>query len=94
MTPESCPNCGADIPRKAKACPECGADDSTGWSDEAHVSSLGLPDASFDYDEFAEREFGKKKALPYGIKMLWWVVAIGLVAIFIFGFFKWILKSF
>ena len=27
MSPEACPNCGADVPRKAKACPECGADE-------------------------------------------------------------------
>ena len=23
--PETCPNCGADVPRGALACPECGA---------------------------------------------------------------------
>jgi hypothetical protein len=30
MPPEFCPNCGAEVPRKAKACPECGADEETG----------------------------------------------------------------
>lgn len=91
MTPETCPNCGADVPRRAKACPECGADEQTGWSDEAQASSLGLPDESFDYGEFTEREFGKKKALPYGVKLFWWLVAIAVAAIFILGLFKWIL---
>jgi uncharacterized membrane protein YvbJ len=89
MTPETCPNCGAEVPRGAKACPECGADDKTGWSEEACASSLGLPDESFDYGEFVEREFGKKKVLPYGIKWLWWLVAIVLIALFIFGMVKW-----
>jgi hypothetical protein len=88
--PETCPNCGADVPRNAKACPDCGADEATGWSEEAHASSLGLPDESFEYDEFVEREFGKKKALPYGVKWFWWAVAIGVAVIFIFGMFKWI----
>ena len=90
MTPETCPNCGADVPRNAKACPECGADEQTGWSEEAYASSLDLPDESFEYDEFVEREFGKKKALPYGVKWFWWVVAIGIIALFILGMVKWI----
>jgi NMD protein affecting ribosome stability and mRNA decay len=32
MTLEICPNCGADVPRNAKACPECGSDENSGWS--------------------------------------------------------------
>ena len=28
-TPEICPNCGAEVPPRAKACPECGFDAST-----------------------------------------------------------------
>lgn len=38
-----CPNCGADVPLKAKACPECGSDRETGWSEEAKYVHL-LPD--------------------------------------------------
>lgn len=88
-TPDTCPHCGADVPARAKACPECGADESTGWSEEASVSNLGLPDDSFDYEEFAQREFGKKKVLPYGINWFWWGVAAILAAVFIFGIVKW-----
>ena len=44
MAPETCPNCGADVPSGAKACPECGADEQTGWSETAYASHLGLPD--------------------------------------------------
>ena len=82
MPPEICPNCGAEVPRHARACPACGADDGTGWSEEAYTSSLGLPDESFDYDEFVKRELEPKKEstpLPRGIKPGWWVVAIILV---------------
>ena len=44
MPPETCPNCGADVPPKARACPECGADEQTGWSEAARTDGLDLPD--------------------------------------------------
>jgi hypothetical protein len=79
--PETCPNCGADVPRKARACPECGSDESTGWSNQAQTQSLDLPDEDFNYDEFMEREFGKPRRSP--TKWLWTMVAVALVAGFI-----------
>ena len=84
--PETCPNCGADVPRKAKACPECGSDESTGWSDDAQVQNLGLPDEEFNYDEFTQREFGKPKKSPR--QMLWWVVAVILLVLSILYFVR------
>jgi low affinity Fe/Cu permease len=36
----SCPNCGADVPIKARACPECGSDEQTGWSEAAKYTHL------------------------------------------------------
>ena len=76
MTPEVCPNCGAEVPPRAKACPECGSDEQTGWSEEAHADGLGLPDQEFDYDDFVKREFGSKKPVPRGVHWFWWVVAV------------------
>ncbi len=75
-TPETCPNCGADVPRNAKACPECGACEETGWSEEADRPDLGLPEESFDYNEFVKREFGPKRFLPRGIGWFWWIVSV------------------
>jgi uncharacterized membrane protein YvbJ len=83
MTPEICPNCGADVPRGAKACPECGSDDQTGWSEETDTGALDLPEEKFDYDDFVKREFGGKQAVPRGIHWIWWLVAIGLVVLFV-----------
>jgi len=40
----ACPNCGAEVPSKAKACPECGSDEKTGWSEETLYDGLGLPE--------------------------------------------------
>ncbi len=89
--PDVCPNCGAEVPRKAKACPGCGSDEKTGWAEDAYVSSLDLPDDEFDYDKFVENEFGTKparKSKP-SIAWLWWVVAVALVAIILL---TWVLK--
>ena len=87
MSPQSCPNCGADVPRKAKACPGCGADEKTGWSDDAYASGLGIPEESFDYDNYVKEEFGGATK-PRGISWLWWVTALLLVLIFGFFFFR------
>jgi hypothetical protein len=80
-SPETCPNCGTDVPRNAKACPECGSCEETGWSDEATISGLGLPEEDFDYSEFVKNEFGQESRVPHGIKWFWWVIALVVLAI-------------
>ena len=84
MPPEICPNCGANVPREAKACPECGSDEQTGWSEETHVDGIDLPDDNFDYDDFVKREFEGKTPEPRGMHWFWW-----LVAVIILGAFAW-----
>jgi len=82
--PEICPNCGAEVPAKARACPECGADEQTGWSDKADAQRLGLPDDEFDYDEFVKEEFGtqnKNKIRPRGMSWFWWLAAVILLIV-------------
>jgi zinc-ribbon domain len=81
MAPEICPNCGAEVPPKARACPECGADEQTGWSEEARVGGLDLPDENFDYNDFVKREFGGKSVVPRGLHWFWWVVALVVAAL-------------
>ena len=77
MSPDICPNCGAEIPRDAKACSECGADEKTGWSEDAHTGGLDLPEENFDYEEFVKREFtGEKNFIPRGIHWFWWAIGI------------------
>ena len=81
---DSCPNCGADLPRNAKVCPECGSDEKTGWSSEAQISGLNLPgDDDFDYDDFVENEFGGKSVKPKNIHWGWWIVAVILLAVLV-----------
>ena len=73
--PETCPNCGADVPRGARAGPDCGADERTGWSDRADADRLGIHDPDdFDHDEFVRREFGGPGSAR---RPLWfWVAAV------------------
>jgi len=90
MASEVCPNCGADVPRGAKACPECGSDESTGWSEAARYDELDLPEEKFDYDDFVKREFcgGPRPAPPRGVSWFWWIIALlalaGFLALFAF----------
>ena len=90
MAPEICPNCGAEVPSRARACPECGADEQTGWSDKAQAERLGVPDDDFDYEEFVKEEFGSgNKVRHRGIRWIWWVTAVILLAMFL----AWLLHA-
>jgi predicted nucleic acid-binding Zn ribbon protein len=46
LPPDECANCGADIPRNARACPHCGADERTGWRETSIYDGLDLPEDS------------------------------------------------
>jgi hypothetical protein len=86
MPPEVCPHCGAEVPPRARACPECGADEQTGWSDRATADRLDLPDEEFDYEEFTRREFEGQPDRRRGPQWLWWLVAVGLLLLFLAGY--------
>jgi len=84
--PETCPVCGEEVPRNARACPECDADHRTGWNDDATgADGLDLPDhdgADFDYQAFVEEEFGTGRK-PRGIGWGWWLAAVIALAAFL-----------
>ena len=84
-TPEVCAVCGEDVPREALACPECGADHNSGWREDTY-DAVDLPDEDFNYDEFVNREFGSSPK-PSGIKTVWWITAIFLIAVFVAIYF-------
>jgi hypothetical protein len=83
---DTCPNCGAGLPPKARACPQCGSDETTGWSEQARYDGLNLPDENFDYGKYVKREFGGEKLKPRGVHWIWWLVAIGLAAALMVSF--------
>ena len=85
--PEECANCGAAIPRGARACPECGADERTGWRDTSVYDALDLPDEAFDH----EKPHRERPVIPHrvnGIAWYWWVVAVVMVALIAFGYLR------
>ena len=86
--PEICPQCGAEVPPKAKACPECGSDETTGWSEDAQHENLGLPDENFDYGDFVKREFGGPQVKPRGLHWAWWLLAIIVLIAFVLGIYR------
>ena len=84
-TPETCPNCGADVPDGALACPECGADEETGWNDTAVEQRLGIEDPDdFDHEAWEREESGEPPRRP--LKRLWWITAMVLLAASAIGF--------
>jgi hypothetical protein len=89
MRPEICPNCGAEVPKKAKACPECGSDEETGWGEDAYAGGLGLPDEEFDYDAYVKKEFENDDPARKNLK---WYYIVG-AFIVILAFLAWFLKS-
>ena len=85
--PDICPTCGAEVPERARACPECGADEKTGWSQKARYDDLGIPDETFDYNEFVKNEFDGKSVRRKGA-WLWAAAAILLLLGFTLAFFR------
>lgn len=91
--PDECANCGAPIPRGAKACPECGADERTGWRETSIYDGLELPDTAFESEGESESEGDRKRGIRRhahvnGIRWYWWVVAI-LVITALVGIWVW-----
>lgn len=86
MSPEDCPNCGAEVPRGARSCPECGADENTGWNEDATAQRLGIPVGSFDYDEFIDEEFGSPKRR--GLRWYWVTTGVILLLCFLWVFLR------
>ncbi len=74
--PDECANCGADIPRNARACPNCGADERTGWRETSIYDGLDLPEESWSGDDDTSAH---SRAHRHGGMPWYWVAAIILV---------------
>ena len=80
--PKECANCGAAIPRGAKACPECGADERTGWRETSIYDDLDLPESAWS-DE-AENS-SKPTPTVNGVAWYWWCIGAGLLVVLVAG---------
>ena len=79
--PAECANCGAAIPRGARACPECGADERTGWRETSAYDGLDLPATAFD-DSAPARSSSPR---VNGIAWYWWALGLVLLLMMIGG---------
>ncbi len=86
--PKECAQCGASIPRKARACPACGADERTGWRETSIYDGLDLPEEAFAEDADSGNSPGNKRHISRrdvaGLAWYWWV--IGVMMLFTLGF--------
>lgn len=85
--PEECANCGAAIPRGAKACPDCGADERTGWREKDIYDNLDLPDDAFPDDSDpagAELRRRRRERAVAGIAWYWWCVGVALLVTLVY----------
>lgn len=85
MTPDICPQCGAVVSENAKVCSECGSCEETGWSDKAQAERLGIPDESFNYEDYVKEEFGDESS-GHKRSYLWPIIAVVLLILFFLGF--------
>ena len=79
-SPESCANCGADIPPNARACPECGADERTGWAEASIYDGLDLPE-----DESESNTTDPSRQRPLSHAWFWYTVGVVLILLLILG---------
>jgi hypothetical protein len=81
--PEECANCGASIPRTARACPECGADERTGWRERSVYDDLDLPESAWEDESSASAKRAAPPARVNGVPWYWWLVGALLLAVLI-----------
>jgi hypothetical protein len=74
--PDECANCGATIPRQARACPQCGADERTGWREPSTYDGLDLPASAYDD--------GVPKPLRRGLAWYWIVAIVAAIIVSLF----------
>ena len=79
--PAECSNCGATIPRSAKACPECGADERTGWRETSLYDDLDLPESAWSDEGGSKPETHTPRV--NGVPWYWWCVGAVLLALLI-----------
>ena len=81
-TPTECANCGASIPRAAKACPDCGADERTGWRAQSVYDHIGLTDDVWTVEGSPENSPSRSEQVN-GVAWYWWCVAAALLALIV-----------
>ncbi len=80
--PDECAQCGARIPRGARACPECGADERTGWREASPYDGLELPDQAWEDDSESRDRPRADPGRVNGLRWYWWAIALAVLVLF------------
>jgi hypothetical protein len=80
--PANCAQCGAAIPRAARACPECGADERTGWREVSAYDGLDLPEDAGDDAASRPTPTRVPDRRVNGIRWYWWAIAVAVLLSF------------
>jgi hypothetical protein len=80
--PDTCAQCGAPIPRGARACPECGADERTGWRETSVYDGMDLPDRAWEDDAAPEKLRRAPDRRVNGLRWYWWAIAVAVLLSF------------
>jgi hypothetical protein len=83
--PAECANCGAAIPKNARACPECGADEKTGWRETSVYDGLDLPDDAWQDDTNTTKKRRPDIQRVNGVPWYWWCIGLVLLALLAAG---------
>ncbi|MBI5688492.1 MAG: zinc ribbon domain-containing protein [Verrucomicrobia bacterium] len=86
--PEECAQCGARLPRNARACPECGADERTGWRGDSVYDGLDLPEEAWresDDEAGAARSSRPPAPAVNGLAWYWWCAGLFLLGALLVG---------
>jgi hypothetical protein len=81
--PPECANCGATLPRSARACPECGADERTGWREASVYDGLDLPETAWRDNDPSSDEPRRRSGRVNGVPWHWLTVGLLLLALLI-----------
>jgi hypothetical protein len=76
----TCPVCGADVLRNAKACPECGACEKSGWNEDRYLDGLNLPGEGFDDPTYSARQIGNGDRMTGRQRLLLIITVLLIVA--------------
>jgi hypothetical protein len=77
----TCPICGAEVPRRAKACPECGACEKSGWSEDRYLDGVDLPDEGWNHPGSSPRRLGNGGGKT---RMQWFWMVVGILIVIAF----------
>ena len=86
--PAECANCGATVPKNARACPECGADEQTGWRETSLYDGIDLPPEAWREDDDRAMKSRRVPLRVNGIAWYWWCIAAVLAALLVIMFLR------